>query len=92
MQDKVNRVLERLLVDEIKEECIDYVNEEVVNSIVLFLETGERRKSKLVECLGMGYTPKEALRDAERKWDLGSDTEEEKKENPFTEVIEQLKG
>ncbi len=54
MQDKVNRVLERLLVDEIKEECIDYVNEEEVNSIVLFLETGERRKSKLVECLG-GY-------------------------------------
>ncbi len=54
MQDKVNRVLERLLVDEIKEECIDYVNEEGVNNIVLFLETGERRKSKLVECLG-GY-------------------------------------
>ncbi len=54
MQDKINRVLERLLVDEIKEECIDYVNEEEVNSIVLFLETGERRKSKLVECLG-GY-------------------------------------
>ncbi len=54
MQDKVNRVLERLLVDEIKEECIDYVNEEEVNNIVLFLETGERRKSKLVECLG-GY-------------------------------------
>ncbi len=54
MQDKINRVLERLLVDEIKEECIDYVNEEEVNNIVLFLETGERRKSKLVECLG-GY-------------------------------------
>ena len=41
---------------------------------------------------GMGYTPKEALRDAKRKWDLGSDTEEEKKENPFEEIIEQLKG
>ncbi len=41
---------------------------------------------------GMGYTPKEALRDAERKWDLGSDTEETKQENPFREVIEQLKG
>jgi predicted protein tyrosine phosphatase len=54
MQDKVNRVLELLLVDEIKEECIDYVNEEEVNNIVLFLENGERRKSKLVECLG-GY-------------------------------------
>jgi len=54
MQEKVNRVLERLLVDEIKEECIDYINEEEVNNITLFLETGERRKSKLVECLG-GY-------------------------------------
>jgi hypothetical protein len=54
MQEKVNRVLERLLVDEMKEECIDYINEEEVNNIVLFLETGERKKSKLVECLG-GY-------------------------------------
>jgi hypothetical protein len=54
MQEKINRVLERLLVDEMKEECIDYINEEEVNNIVLFLETGERKKSKLVECLG-GY-------------------------------------
>jgi len=37
-----------------REECIDYISEEEVNYIVLFLETGERRKSKLVECLG-GY-------------------------------------
>ena len=54
MQEKINRILERLLVDEMKEECIDYVNEEEVNNIVMFLETGERRGSKLVECLG-GY-------------------------------------
>jgi len=54
MQEKINRILERLLVDEMKEECIDYVNEEEVNNIVMFLETGERRRSKLVECLG-GY-------------------------------------
>jgi len=54
MEEKVNRMLERLLVDEIKEECIDYISEEEVNNILLFLETGERRRSKLVECLG-GY-------------------------------------
>ena len=54
MQEKINRILERLLIDEMKEECIDYVNEEEVNNIVMFLETGERRRSKLVECLG-GY-------------------------------------
>jgi len=54
MQEKINRILERLLVDEMKEECIDFVNEEEVNNIVMFLETGERRRSKLVECLG-GY-------------------------------------
>lgn len=53
-REKVNRILEHLLVDEMKEECIDYINEEEVNHIMLFLETGERRKSKLVECLG-GY-------------------------------------
>ncbi len=41
---------------------------------------------------GMGYTPEEALKDAERKWDLESDTEETKQENPFREIIEQLKG
>jgi len=54
MQEKINRILERLLVDEMKEECIDFVNEEEINNIVMFLETGERRRSKLVECLG-GY-------------------------------------
>ena len=54
MEEKVSRIMERLLVDEIKEECIDYINEEDINHIILFLETGERRKSKLVECLG-GY-------------------------------------
>lgn len=54
MEEKVNRILERLLVDEMKEECIDLINDEEINNIVLFLETGERRKSKLVECLG-GY-------------------------------------
>jgi hypothetical protein len=54
MQEKINRILEHLLVDEMKEECIDFVNEEEVNNIVMFLETGERRRSKLVECLG-GY-------------------------------------
>ncbi len=54
MEEKVSRLLERLLVDEMKEECIDYINEEDINYIILFLETGERKKSKLVECLG-GY-------------------------------------
>ena len=54
MEEKINRILERLLVDEIREECIDYIDEEEVNNIFLFLETGERRRSKLVECLG-GY-------------------------------------
>ena len=54
MEEKVSRIMERLLVDEIKEECIDYISEEDISCIVLFLETGERRKSKLVECLG-GY-------------------------------------
>jgi len=54
MEEKINRILERLLVDEIREECIDYISEEEVNNIFLFLETGERRRSKLVECLG-GY-------------------------------------
>ena len=54
MEEKTRRILERLLVDEMREECIDYISEEEVNYIVLFLETGERSKSKLVECLG-GY-------------------------------------
>jgi len=54
MEEKVSRLLERLLVDEMKEECIDYISEEEIDHIILFLETGERRKSKLVECLG-GY-------------------------------------
>jgi len=54
MEEKVSRIIERLLVDEMKEECIDYISEEEINHIILFLETGERRKSKLVECLG-GY-------------------------------------
>lgn len=54
MEEKIRRVLEHLLVNEIKEECIDLINEEEINSITLFLETGERRKSRLVECLG-GY-------------------------------------
>ncbi len=54
MEEKVSRIMERLLVDEIKEECIDYISEEDISCIILFLETGERRKSKLVECLG-GY-------------------------------------
>ncbi len=35
---------------------------------------------------GMGYTPEEALKDAANKWNLKSDTEEEKKENPFREI------
>ncbi len=41
---------------------------------------------------GMGYTPEEAIQDAANKWNLKSDTEEEKKENPFEGIIEQLKG
>ena len=39
---------------------------------------------------GVGYMPERALEDAERKWDLDS-KEEEKKDNPFTEIIEQQK-
>jgi len=54
MEEKVSRIIERLLVDEMKEECIDYISEEDISYIVLFLETGERRRSKLVECIG-GY-------------------------------------
>jgi len=53
-EEKTRRILEHLLVDEMKEECIDYISDEEINHIILFLETGERRKSKLVECLG-GY-------------------------------------
>ncbi len=53
-EEKTRRILERLLVDEMKEECIDYINDEEINHIILFLETGERRKSRLIECLG-GY-------------------------------------
>jgi len=53
-EEKISRIMERLLVDEMKEECIDYITEEDINSITLFLKTGERRKSKLVDCLG-GY-------------------------------------
>ena len=33
--EKINRILERLLVDEIREECIDYIDEEEVNNILL---------------------------------------------------------
>ena len=47
-------MLERLLIEGMKEECIDLVSEEEINKIVLFLETGERKKSRLIECLG-GY-------------------------------------
>ena len=39
---------------------------------------------------GVGPTPEAALKDAQRKWDLDS-KEEEKKDNPFTEIIEQQK-
>jgi hypothetical protein len=53
-EEKISKIMERLLVDEMKEECIDYITEEDINSIVLFLKTGERRKSILVDCLG-GY-------------------------------------
>jgi len=42
------------LIEGMKEECIDLVSEEEINKIVLFLETGERKKSRLIECLG-GY-------------------------------------
>jgi hypothetical protein len=36
---------------------------------------------------GIGYDEEEALKDAERKWDLESETEEEKQENPFRQVL-----
>ncbi|MCI4407537.1 MAG: hypothetical protein JHC26_00460 [Thermofilum sp.] len=54
MEEKINRILERLLIDEMKEECIDYISEEEIKNIELFVKTGERRKSKLIDCLG-GY-------------------------------------
>jgi len=38
---------------------------------------------------GVGPTPEAALKDAERKWDLESETEE-RKDNPFREVLEFL--
>jgi predicted protein tyrosine phosphatase len=53
-EEKINKILERILVDDIKEECIDLITEEEIDRIVQFLKTGERRKSKLVDCLG-GY-------------------------------------
>jgi len=54
VEERINRVIEKLLVDDIREECIDYIDERDIEDIVLFLRTGERRKSKLVECMG-GY-------------------------------------
>jgi hypothetical protein len=36
---------------------------------------------------GLGYTPEDALEDAARKWNLVSETEEERKDNPFKEVL-----
>ncbi len=54
MEERINRVIEKLLMDDIREECIDYIDERDIEDIVLFLRTGERRKSKLVECMG-GY-------------------------------------
>ncbi len=53
-EEKINKILERILVDDMKEECIDLISDEEIDLIVLFLKTGERRKSKLVDCLG-GY-------------------------------------
>ena len=53
-EERISKIMERLLIDEMKEECIDYITEEDINSIMLYLKTGERRKSKLVDCLG-GY-------------------------------------
>ena len=40
---------------------------------------------------GLGYTPEDALKDAVKRWDEESETEEEKRENPFREV-KQLEG
>jgi len=40
---------------------------------------------------GLGYTPEDALEDAVKRWDEESETEEEKRENPFREV-KQLQG
>jgi hypothetical protein len=54
VEERINRVIEKLLMDDIREECIDYIDERDIEDIVLFLRTGERRKSKLVECMG-GY-------------------------------------
>jgi len=53
-EEKINKILEHILVDDIKEECIDLITEEEIERIVQFLKTGERRKSKLIDCLG-GY-------------------------------------
>ncbi|ALG97201.1 hypothetical protein AVT97_gp38 [Sulfolobales Virus YNP2] len=53
-EEKIYKILERILVDDIKEECIGLITEEEIDHIIQFLKTGERRKSKLVDCLG-GY-------------------------------------
>jgi len=53
-EERISKIMERLLIDEMKEECIDLVTEEDINSIMLYLKTGERRRSRLVDCLG-GY-------------------------------------
>ena len=37
---------------------------------------------------GLGATPETALKEAAREWDFESETEKERKENPFREVLE----
>jgi hypothetical protein len=41
---------------------------------------------------GVGYDEEEALKDAKFKWDLKSQNEEEKEDNPFEEVLEVIKN
>lgn len=51
---EIEKILRKIFIDNIKEECIDYIDENTVDDIVLFLISGERRHSKFVMCMG-GY-------------------------------------
>lgn len=53
-ESKIEKILRKILIDDIKEECIDYINDSAIEDIILFLTTGERRHNKFVECIG-GY-------------------------------------
>lgn len=51
---QIRKILRKMLIDNVKEEFIDYIDENIVDDIVLFLTTGERRPNKFMTCMG-GY-------------------------------------